>query len=448
MARKPSDPSKTHQAKPSEPSKAAGKGGTSRRAPKPAEPTLESLTSPAPSPAAPTSVGKAPVRARRPADRAIELKPPAPVPPGLVPPAPKPLSAILGQTRAISALRAAISARRVHHAWVFQGPPGVGKFTAAIALAAILLDPTSAPGLTGDLDPEPDSPAQRLLRAGVHPDLHLVTKELAAVSRDAQVRDSKQRTLAKEVLEEFLIEPSTRTGASTEALAAKVFIVDEAELIDPRGQNALLKTLEEPAPGRVIILITSQPERLLPTIRSRCQIATFGPLPSDAMDQWLASSPHAPLAAELDPSTLMALRRFADGSPGLLQLALTTSIRGWPDALREPLTHVNTGRFPVDLGQAMAKLIDEWAAAWVEMPGHESASKDAANKAAARHLLRYLLQHARADLLTACARGAAAEPVLRRIDLIAEAQRQIDANLPPAFVLENMLAQSALAAQA
>jgi DNA polymerase-3 subunit delta' len=154
----------------------------------------------------------------------------------------------------------------------------VGKFTTALAFAAVILDPSSQPDLSGVIEPDPESASQQLLAAGTHPDLHIITKELAVVSRVDSVRDSKQRNIAKAVLEEFLLEPAARTGSMNGALASKVFIVDEAELIDGVGQNSLLKTLEEPAPGSVIILVTANEERLLPTIRSRCQRVGFAPL--------------------------------------------------------------------------------------------------------------------------------------------------------------------------
>ena len=66
----------------------------------------------------------------------------------------------------------------------------------------------------------------------------------------------------------------------------KVFIIDEAELMDNNGQNSILKTLEEPL-ETPIILVTSRPERLLPTVRSRCDHVRFGPLSDEDMRKWL-----------------------------------------------------------------------------------------------------------------------------------------------------------------
>jgi len=115
------------------------------------------------------------------------------------------LADILGQDRAIETLRASVRAERVHHAWIFAGPPGVGKRTTAVAFAALLLDPSTGPTLTGEIEADPDSPIQRKIAEGTHPDLHIITKELAAHSEEARVRRQKQITIAKEVIIERLI---------------------------------------------------------------------------------------------------------------------------------------------------------------------------------------------------------------------------------------------------
>jgi DNA polymerase-3 subunit delta' len=313
--------------------------------------------------------------------------------------------------------------------------------TTALAFAAVLLDPSSQPDLSGRINPDPESQTQALLRAGTHPDLLVVTKELAAVSRDASIRDSKQRNIAKAVLEEFLIEPSTRTGSSTGARASKVFIVDEAELIDARGQNALLKTLEEPAPGRGIILVTSREEQLLPTIRSRAQRVAFAPLDENAMKAWMNR-------AKVDitgvgPGSVDWLIRFAEGSPGTFQTVRSTGIVKWHETLTPMLDDVARGKYPIDLAPSMGKLTDEWAQAWVD--ANEGASKDAANKNAARWLLRLFADHARHRLreIAKSASPGGIASAARWIDAIADCERTIEANVPPSFAFENLIARLA-----
>ncbi len=348
-------------------------------------------------------------------------------------------------------MRSAFASGRIHHAWVFHGPMGVGKFTAALAFAAILLDPSAHAARYGGIDLDPDSPVQHLLRAGSHPDLRIITKELAAVSRDAAVRTAKQRNIPKAVLEEFLIEPSTRSatmggltgeGSGGLARARSVFIVDEADLIDVAGQNTLLKTLEEPAAGRVIMLITSAPEQLLPTVLSRCQRVGFAGLSSVEMDRCLAEacSRDADLPASLAPAQREWLLQFADGSPGVAMTALTTGLLEWHATLSPMLDRAVAGKPPIELGETIAKLVDQWAEAQIE--GRPTASKEAAKAAGFDHMLRLIASHWRHALRLEATSGRSRNDagVLRAIDLLRDAERQLAANVQPGFVFENLSA--------
>ncbi|MEL7087151.1 MAG: hypothetical protein AAGL98_01715, partial [Planctomycetota bacterium] len=224
------------------------------------------------------------------------------------------MDAILGQTHALDQLHAQLTSGRVHHAQIFHGPAGVGKFTTALALAKVLLCHAPERDLAGRVtacggcvscltfrpapeeagpDATPGAGAGAAAGAGAgagafpgvaHPDLHVVNKELARYSDDRQVRDRKLTSIPVDVLRTALIEPAY-LGAQLNH--GKVFIVDEAELLNAAGQNVLLKTLEEPPTpddntgggGTTIILVTANEDRLLPTIRSRCQRIAFVPLP-------------------------------------------------------------------------------------------------------------------------------------------------------------------------
>lgn len=207
------------------------------------------------------------------------------------------LGAILGQDRAIATLSAAVASGRVHHAWIFSGPKGVGKHTAARAFAAALLDPGTRHEGGRIIEPVPGdaaaSEARRLLDAGTHPDLHLIYKELARFSEDASVRKRVLSNIPKPVIDEFLLQPIARAATRQDgSKITKAFIIDEAELLDrsirhATTQASLLKTLEEPPPGSLIILVTSNEGRLIPTIRSRCQRVPFGLLDESAMQQWI-----------------------------------------------------------------------------------------------------------------------------------------------------------------
>lgn len=353
-------------------------------------------------------------------------------------PSPVPLTAILGQDRAIATLDAALRSGRLHHAWIFHGPPGVGKFTTALAFAAVLLDPTSEAGLSGGIEPDPASQVQRLLSAGTHPDLHIITKELSVFSEDADVRKSKQVTIPKEVVDAHLLQPAGLAPTlrhATPPRATKVFIIDEAELLDrsPTNaptQNAILKTLEEPPAGTVIILVTSSEERLLPTIRSRCQRVGFCPLEAGAMRNWIAAR-----GLELEPRQRDWLIGFSEGSPGVLLSALEGGFYAWAQALEPMLDAARKGVYDPELGPAMAKLADDWAKSWVE--ANELASKESANRAGARWIFRLLTSRLRLGLRG----GDEAERHAAAIDLVRQAERRLDSNVQMGFVMESLSAE-------
>jgi DNA polymerase-3 subunit delta' len=347
------------------------------------------------------------------------------------------LDEVLGQERALGVLEASLRSGRLHHAWIFHGPEGVGKFTAALAFAAVLLDPSSAPDRQGRVRPGPESQAQRLLRAGSHPDLHVVRKELAAVSREDTVRSSKQTTLAKQVVDEFLIEPAERTRVVPgESRAGKVFVVDEAHLLGIEAQNSLLKTIEEPPEGTVIILVTPSEDRLLPTIRSRCQRVPFGPLSEGAMQAWIGRS-----GMDLGKLDVPWALSFAGGSPGVLKAIVETGLERWHEAVGPAIAELQRGVAVIDLGTVLAKLVDDAAAAAVE--GDARASKDVANRVAARRMFRLLGEAFRAQLRRSAAVGriAEAEWATGCIDLVDQAERQLDSNVALGLVFENLAAQ-------
>ncbi|MCA9298664.1 MAG: AAA family ATPase [Phycisphaerales bacterium] len=353
-------------------------------------------------------------------------------PEGLEMPVPVPLDEVVGHARARETLQRAMRSGRIHHAWIFHGPVGVGKCTLALAFGAMLLDPTAAPNLAGDIDVDPESPTQRLIRAGSHPDFHLVTKELARYHADSKIRERKLTTIPKEVIEDHLLKPSRLSGSTTGGMASKVFIVDEAELLaqNAAAQNALLKTLEEPAPGTVIILVTSSEERLLPTIRSRSQRVAFAPLTDDEMRRWIGDRP-VPRAGLL----------LAGGSPGMLEMLTESGLLEWHVQLEPALDQLASGRYVPDLAPTMASLVDAWAVQWVE--SHENASKDAANKQGVRHMLRLVSEDRRRRLRHATEDPDEMERHLRAIDDITTAEHQILRNVQAPFVFEGLVARLA-----
>ncbi|TVQ52571.1 MAG: AAA family ATPase [Phycisphaerales bacterium] len=357
------------------------------------------------------------------------------------------MNRILGQPRAIDVLQASLRSGRIHHAWIFSGPPGVGKFTTAVEFARILLAPDAGPNLSGMIEADPEGKTSRLIDAATHPDLHVVRKELALYSENAELRRKKQTNIPIDLLRETMLggksgekqleAPAYRTPALGHG---KVFIIDEAELIDTTGQNALLKTLEEPPKQTYLVLVTSRPDRLLPTILSRCQHVRFGTLDEEAMQQWWSQAGMKLTDAERDWIT-----RFSDGSPGQAVIASEYEMYQWQLTIAPMLREVEQGRYAAELGETLASFVEDYAKRFVKQfnkeEGKDAASKDIANKAGVRHVLNLLAQHARQQLAQAGNDSARIERALSMIDRIRDAETQIHSNVNLKMVLENLSSQ-------
>lgn len=215
-------------------------------------------------------------------------------------------SDIQHQPRALAILRRALRSDRMPHAYLFEGPPGVGKELTARALATRLLCQRD------DLSPEADAcgrcPACRLVASGNHPDFHLIHRGLHKYHPDRAVRQAKGLSLAVDVIRHFLIEPAAMKPTQGRR---RVFVVREAERMNEEAQNALLKTLEEPPGTACLILVTSSAYRLLPTIRSRCQLVPFVRLPSEFVAGQLVAR------LGLSAADAWVLARLSDGRLGV-----------------------------------------------------------------------------------------------------------------------------------
>ncbi len=166
---------------------------------------------------------------------------------------------IIGHEFQREALMRAVRENRVSHAYLFFGPDGVGKKLIALEFGKILNCT-----IKGDLNiARCDCPSCKKIEKGIHPDVFLIEHK--------GVKDIKVDQVREEVEDRLFFRPYEGRF--------KLAIVDESHRMNSSAQNAFLKTLEEPPPDSVIILITSQPQALLPTIRSRCQSLEFKPLP-------------------------------------------------------------------------------------------------------------------------------------------------------------------------
>jgi len=171
------------------------------------------------------------------------------------------LADLIGQDTARTALLRAIERGHLAHAYLFDGPPGVGKRGAALGLAMALNCQTEPGQGCGSCD------VCRRIDAGLHPDV----PSFGPSGPGGQIVIDDART----------IQALARTRPHE--AAARVIVINDADAMNPNAANCLLKTLEEPLARNQLVLCTSAPDRLLPTIRSRTQDVRFRPLPVAAL---------------------------------------------------------------------------------------------------------------------------------------------------------------------
>lgn len=191
------------------------------------------------------------------------------------------LAATEDQPRARIALEAGLrDPAALSHAYLFHGPPGSGKRAAAREFAAALIARDSG---------DPDDTRRRVL-SGVHPDIAWVEPRGAHEILVADVREEVVRQAALRPFE----------------ARVRVFVIADADRMNDESQNALLKTLEEPAGFAHFVLTSSAPGRLLETIPSRCRPIRFGAIPPARVAEQLT-------ARGIAPETALACARLAGG---------------------------------------------------------------------------------------------------------------------------------------
>lgn len=181
-----------------------------------------------------------------------------------------PLRDIRGHRRLLELLAGAVGRRALPPTLLFDGPDGVGKRTTALALAQAMncLQPVEFGGGTDGCG---KCRSCRKIARGSHPDVTTLEPEESGAIKTETIRD--------EVIQ--------KSGYRPFEGRVRVFIIDQAESIVPNGQDALLKTLEEPPPGSVFALVSAVADSLLPTVRSRSYRLRFGRLSEAEVTQVL-----------------------------------------------------------------------------------------------------------------------------------------------------------------
>lgn len=319
--------------------------------------------------------------------------------------APPPIDFLPWHVQARERLEAALASERLPHGLLLQGPAGVGKDHFASALAAAVI----CTGRGARLEACGACAECRLSRAGNHPDVHWL--------RPPEDRKSIGVDQVRETCDQL--------GMTSLRRGYRLAIVVPADRMTTAAQNALLKTLEEPSPRTLLLLVTARPSALLATLRSRCQrVEIARPDPAVALP-WLE---HA-LGGAASPRLL----DVAGGAP-LKALALAPHFAALELQLTGLLEPFLEGRIEVTraaadmLGEGLPARLD-WLEGWLTSALRERADCATANRLTFRS--GSPLQRAAAELNIPAA--------FQALDRLREARRLLEGSASPPLVVESLL---------
>jgi DNA polymerase-3 subunit delta' len=248
----------------------------------------------------------------------------------------------LGNTQTVTHLRESVRAGRFPHSLILAGPKGAGKYTLALMLAKAVncLHPTESDGL-----PDFCGACANCLRIGESSDLDTLVAEAVAARDDLRDTDKRETRILIQTHPDVLIVPPDppqlliKLGQVRQVIhvayyrppveAARSFSIFTSSAFMKEAANSLLKVLEEPPEHTSLILLTENPQELLPTIRSRAVLYRLGAIPASDLESLLASR-----RPELKPPDRALVARLAEGAVGrALTLDLGVYLASRQDAL-------------------------------------------------------------------------------------------------------------------
>jgi DNA polymerase-3 subunit delta' len=330
---------------------------------------------------------------------------------------------VRGHKALVESFQHLVERDRLAHAYLFVGPAGVGKHLFAHELAKALLCDRASPDRIEACDV---CASCRLVEAGNHPDLFLAAKPADSPSMPIDVM--------RELRDNLAVKPARGSR--------KIALIDDADHFhDPisnhAAANCFLKTLEEPAPGSILILVGTSTDRQLPTVLSRCQVVRFAPL-----DPALTADILREQGVE-DESLLARVLALAPGSPGQAKELADPAL--WE--FRRTLLH-GVAALPCDSVDLAAKWL-----AFVEGAGKEPAALRGRASACMRLLLEFFDDALRLSLgaeprsgdaddrqvLQALATRTTPERLMEALERTIDADRQIQRRVQLLLIVEALL---------
>ena len=325
----------------------------------------------------------------------------------------------IGHEKTIQSLGRSLELDRVSHAYLVTGPRGVGKATLA-------LDFTRALNCLGDDRPCGECTQCQRIAAGTHTDVRTVGV-VADAGDDVRARVAIGIDQVRELQHEASLKPYEGRF--------RVFIIDEADRMSEEAANALLKTLEEPPDQVALLLLAVEPDRLLPTVTSRCRRLDLRPVRRDLIAAELEGR------YRLDPADAEELARLSEGRPGwAFRAAAGPAVM---EALSRTLDTVEAaigGRLEqrFALAESMANAfrrsrdgvrseLEIWLGWWRDV---------LVVREGVPHLVT---NRSRMDALSAAAGGLSAARVAGAIRAIQETWELLESNVNPRLVLEGLM---------
>jgi DNA polymerase-3 subunit delta' len=324
---------------------------------------------------------------------------------------------IRGHDEVVTRFRTAVSHNRLASTFLFVGPSGCGKRSFALKLAQALLCERNS---EAQLEPCGDCSACKQVLAGTHPDIDYVCKpeDKSSIPLDLLIGSDEKR------MREGLC---FRISLKPFSGRRKIAIIDDADYLFSEAANCLLKTLEEPPPKSILILLGTSEQRQLPTIRSRCQIVRFQPLETADVAEILLEQQLTDNAAAAHHAASLA-----EGSVSAAVRLLASELSDFREELLQSLAQSPLQPAP------LVKLIQTY----VDAAGKESAAKKLRLKDAfgfSSSFFRQLILAGSGVLQPTAAMRAWADPAemgSRGVELCLEAGAAAESNAAALNVLE------------